>query len=264
MAPSNTSEAAETPRLIAALQNGFQNAVIVVAGGMGGIGKAVCDQAAQLGACVIAASRSGAELDKAELPSRGQIATAKLDVTEPASIRAFADWLKTEAGCLDILVNSAGLTRSVPLGELAHLDDALIDLVTAANHTGVLRLVRDLYPLLRAGHAPVIVNISSVAARTGIGSNIAYVGAKAAVDAISVSLAKALAPSIRVVSIAPSALETDFAKGRPQDFFDKTLRATPLKRLASVDEVADAVLCAARLLPMTTGAVITVDGGRSL
>lgn len=263
MAQSNTSDTM-TPRLIKALQIGFQDTVIVVAGGAGGVGKAVCDQAAQLGARVIAASRSGAALSPARMPARGETTTAHLDITEPHSIAAFANWLAGNGGRLDILVNSAGVTRSVSLQDLQSLDDDLIDLVTAANQTGVLRLIRDLTPLLRQGREPVIVNVSSVAARTGVGSNIAYVGAKAAIDAISVSLAKALAPTIRVVSIAPSALDTDFAKGRPQDFFDKTLRATPLKRLASVEEVADAVLCAARLLPMTTGAVIAVDGGRSL
>jgi 3-oxoacyl-[acyl-carrier protein] reductase len=262
MAQSDTSE--PTPRLIGALQRGFQDATIVVTGGGGGVGKAVCEQAAQLGARVISASRSGASLGQARLPGPGETTTARLDITAPHSISAFANWLTDNGGRLDILVNSAGVTRSVPLAELHRLDDDLIELVTAANHTGVLRLIRDLTPLLRQGRDPVIVNVSSVAARTGIGSNIAYVGAKAAIDAISIALAKALAPAIRVVSIAPSALDTDFAKGRPQDFFEKTLRATPLKRLASVEEVADAVLCAARLLPMTTGAVIAVDGGRSL
>jgi 3-oxoacyl-[acyl-carrier protein] reductase len=252
------------PRLITALRQGFDDAVVVVAGGSGSVGRAVCEQAAELGARVISASRSGATLEKATAPAAGQIASARLDVTDPHTIRDFAIWLGGAVGRVDILVNSAGVTLSVPLRDLARLDDDLIDLVMTSNGTGILRLIRDLTPLLQTGRAPVIVNISSVAARTGVGSNIAYVGAKAAMDAMSVSLAKTLAPSIRVVSVAPSALDTDFAKGRGAGFLEKTIRATPAARLATVDEVADAVICAARLLPMTTGATIFVDGGRHL
>jgi 3-oxoacyl-[acyl-carrier protein] reductase len=125
-------------------------------------------------------------------------------------------------------------------------------------------VIRDLTPVLRAGVDPCVVNVSSVAARTGVGSNIAYVGAKAAMDAMTVSLAKALAPEIRLLSVAPSALETDFVQGRGRDFIDRTIAATPLGRLATPTEVANAILVAARLLTMTTGTTIYVDGGRHL
>jgi len=247
------------------LSTSFDGAIAVVTGGAGGVGAAVVRQLVAQGARVVAASRSGDALDSGRAaPARGEAITATLDLTEPASIRAFADWAEVVLGRVDILVNSAGVTRSVPLDQIDQLDDALIDLVMTSNATGVIRLIRDLRPSLDRGEQPCIVNISSVAARTGVGSNIAYIGAKAAMDGVTKALAKALAPRIRVLGVAPSALDTPFAKGRGQDFIDRTVAATPLGRLATTTEVANAVLCAARLLTATTGVVIAVDGGRHL
>ena len=247
------------------LSTGFDGATAVVTGGAGGVGAAVVRQLVVQGARVVVASRNGDALDPGRAaPACGEAITAALDLTDPVSIRAFADWAGTVVGRIDILVNSAGVTRSVPLDQIDQLDDALIDLVMTSNATGVIRLIRDLRPLLDRGEKPCIVNISSVAARTGVGSNIAYIGAKAAMDGVTKALAKALAPRIRVLGVAPSALDTPFAKGRGQDFIDRTVAATPLGRLATTTEVANAVLCAARLLTATTGVVIAVDGGRHL
>jgi 3-oxoacyl-[acyl-carrier protein] reductase len=160
-----------------------------------------------------------------------------------------------------MLVNAGGTSRQAPLPDL---EDTLIESVFATNATGPLKLIRRLAPLLRQGTVPVVVNISSVAARTGLGSNIAYGGAKAAMDAMMLALAKALAPEVRTVSISPSALDTPFAAGRGPDFTARTIAATPLGRLATVEEVATAALLVAAGLSFTTGAVIPVDGGRSL
>lgn len=247
-----------------ALLDGFAHCLALVVGGAGGIGAAVTTRMADLGARVVVASRSAPWSDDLALPASGRVVAQRLDITDPASILNFAAWITARSPGLDILVNSAGVTRSVPMRDLGALDDETIDLVLDSNASGPLRLIRALAPNLRRGRDPVIVNVSSVAARTGIGSNIAYVGAKAALDAMSVALAKALAPEIRVVNVAPSALETDFVKGRTRDFLDRTIALTPLGRLATPGEVANAILCAARLLTMTTGTTIFVDGGRHL
>lgn len=247
---------------LADLMRGFAGARMIVVGGRGGVGAAVVQQASDLGARVIAASRSG-EGDWLA-PANGQSVHALLDLANPASIGTFAARTAEQFGAIDILVITAGQTRSVALADLAALDDALIDLVFESNVIGPLRLARDLAPLLRAGRDPVIVNVSSVAARTGQGSNIAYGAAKAAMNTVMVSLAKALAPEVRTVSIAPSALDTPFAAGRGPDFIERTIAATPLARLATVEEVANAVLAAARLLTATTGGIVHVDGGRHL
>lgn len=244
------------------LLRGFSGARVVVVGGSGGVGAAVVAQACDLGARVVTASRQGAADWSA--PDQGHSVHARIDLTDPASIHNFVQRAALELGAIDILVTAAGITQSVPITDLDGLDDALIDAVFQSNAMGPLRLARDLAPLLRTGTDPVFVNVSSVAARTGQGSNIAYGAAKAAMDTAMISLAKALAPDVRTVSIAPSALDTPFARGRGPEFITRTVAATPLGRLASVTEVANAVLAAARLLTATTGVTIYVDGGRHL
>ncbi|ODT89983.1 MAG: hypothetical protein ABS78_01065 [Phenylobacterium sp. SCN 70-31] len=237
----------------------------MIVGGAGGIGVEVAEQLRALGARVVSASRRGPEPDVVQAPREdGDLVAVGVDLTRPATILALAAWVEREFGGLDILVNTAGMTRSVPLRAIEQLDDDTIDEVVTSNASGVLRIIRDLTPALRRGHAPCVVNVSSVAARTGVGSNVAYVGAKAAMDAMTIALAKALAPEIRFVNVAPSALDTDFAKGRGPEFIARTIAATPLGRLATPREVANAVLAGARLLIMTTGSTIYVDGGRHL
>jgi 3-oxoacyl-[acyl-carrier protein] reductase len=109
-----------------------------------------------------------------------------------------------------------------------------------------------------------VVNISSIAGATGMGSNIAYCASKAALDAMTKSLARALAPDIRVVSVSPGLVDTEFVKGLDQAWRDEQAARTPLKRLATPAEIGAAVLAVATLLPYTNGCIIPVDGGRPL
>jgi len=247
----------------ALLESGFRDAVMVVMGGRGGIGGEVVRQAASLGARVVIGSSSAGE-ETLTAPAAGETATLRVDIRDSNSVAHFFGEIERAIGRIDILVNSAGASRQIPLRRLDLLTDELIDDVFASNAVGVLKTIREAAPLLKAGRDPVIVNVTSVAARTGGGSNLAYVGAKASVEAMSIGLAKALAPEIRVVSVAPSALDTGFVRDRGADFFDATIKATPLARLTSLPEVANAILCAARILTATTGVSIAVDGGRHL
>jgi len=250
---------------LAALGEGFRDAVVVVVGGRGGIGREVVRQSLELGARVIVVSGStGAlQLDRDEFERTRQV-VLQADIRESQDLRRLAAEIDAAVGRVDVLVNSAGSSVQVPLRALERLTDDVITEVFQSNAIGVLTTIRELVPLLRKGRDPVIVNVGSVAAWTGQGSNLAYVGAKAAVEAMSIGLAKALAPGIRVIGVAPSALETDFVKGRGTEFLDATIAATPLRRLTTVTEVASAVLCAARVLTATTGVNIAVDGGRHL
>ncbi len=107
-----------------------------------------------------------------------------------------------------------------------------------------------------------IVNVASVAGSTGVGSSMAYAAAKAGVIAMTKSLARALAPEIRVNAISPGLIRTHFA-GRPNSSSDFTAEemATPLKRLATVDECAEVALFLASSATAITGQTILVDGG---
>jgi NAD(P)-dependent dehydrogenase (short-subunit alcohol dehydrogenase family) len=110
----------------------------------------------------------------------------------------------------------------------------------------------------------VVVNISSIAARTAMGSNVMYCASKAALDNMTQSLARALAPAVRVVSVSPGLVDTDFVKSLDPGWRDTQAARTALGRLAAPDEVAGAVIAAVRDLTFTTGCVLAVDGGRPL
>jgi 3-oxoacyl-[acyl-carrier protein] reductase len=124
-----------------------------------------------------------------------------------------------------------------------------------------VRAFRRLLHLTRSG---LVINISSIAGATGMGSNVAYCASKAALDAMTKSLARALAPEIRVVSVSPGLVDTEFVKGLDQRWRDEQAARTPLKRLATPAEIGAAVLAVATLLPYSNGCIIAVDGGRPL
>jgi 3-oxoacyl-[acyl-carrier protein] reductase len=110
----------------------------------------------------------------------------------------------------------------------------------------------------------VVINISSIAARTAMGSNIMYCASKAALDNMTQSLARALAPAVRVISVAPGLVDTEFVKSLDPQWRDAQAERTPLGRLAAPEDVAAAVVVAVRDLKFTTGCILSVDGGRPL
>ncbi len=238
----------------------------LVTGATGGLGKAIAAGLAAAGARVaLGYNRAGAEAEAlaATLPGNGHLPLCA-PVTDSAALSEAAGRIMAEFGGLDILVNCAGITRFCPHGDLEALDDAIINDILAVNVRGVIACTRAMRPMLDATGRGVIVNISSIAARTAMGSNIAYCASKAAVDNLTMSLARALAPKIRVLSVAPGLVDTEFVKALSQDWRDEQAARTPLGDLARPEHVADAVVAAAGLLTYSTGTVIAVDGGRPL
>jgi 3-oxoacyl-[acyl-carrier protein] reductase len=185
-------------------------------------------------------------------------------VTDSAALALAAAKVGEAYGCLDLLVNCAGITRFVPHDDLDGLDDSLIDDILAVNVRGVIASTRAMLPLLRAAPSSLIVNISSIAATTAMGSNIAYCASKAAVDNLTRSLARALAPAVRVVSVAPGLVDTEFVKQLDEGWRNDQAARTPLNRLARPEEIGSAVVAAATSLSFMTGAIIPIDGGRPL
>jgi 3-oxoacyl-[acyl-carrier protein] reductase len=116
--------------------------------------------------------------------------------------------------------------------------------------------------MARTGDA-LVINVSSTAAVTAMGSNVMYCASKAALDNMTKSLARALAPTIRVVSLAPGLVDTDFIKKMDPGWRDEQAARTPLGRLASPEEIGRAALAIVSM-SFTTGAIIPVDGGRPL
>jgi 3-oxoacyl-[acyl-carrier protein] reductase len=212
----------------------LEGKVAVVTGGAGGIGSAIVRMLATAGASVVVGyngSGTAAAALAASMPGDGHRA-APARVTETASLQGLAAEVEAAFGRLDILVNCAGTTRFVPHGDLEALDDALIDRILAVNVRGVIAATRAFRPLLARGGGGLVVNISSIAAVTAMGSNIAYCASKAAVDNLTRSLARALAPDIRVVSVSPGLVDTEFVKGLDEGWRNHQAALTPLGRLS--------------------------------
>ena len=246
--------------------------VAVVTGGAGGIGEAICLGLARAGCTVVVGYNSSQgpaeELVRRLAPATLPHTALKCPVTDSAALAAMAAEVATRYGRCDLLVNCAGTTRFVPHAQLDELDDALIDQILATNVRGPFAAVRALHALLATpkthGRTGLVVNISSIAAVTAMGSNVMYCASKAAVNNMTQSLARALAPAVRVLSVSPGLADTEFVKSMDQGWRDEQAMRTPLKRLALPEEVAAAVVAAATHLTFTTGAVIPVDGGRPL
>jgi 3-oxoacyl-[acyl-carrier protein] reductase len=247
----------------------MKHPVAVVTGGAGGIGAAVCEALAGAGFRVVVGyhrSADAAAALAARLPGAGHRALAA-PVTDSAALARLADRLREHYGRADVLVNCAGTTRFVPHADLDALDDALADEILATNVRGPFAATRALLPLLKKSDLPggaVVVNISSIAAVTAMGSNVMYCASKAALDNMSKSLARALAPRVRVLSVSPGLVDTEFVKSLDAHWRDEQAARTPLGRLAAPAEVGRAVLAAVRDMTFTTGCVIAVDGGRPL
>lgn len=125
-------------------------------------------------------------------------------------------------------------------------------------------MIRAFRPLLEQADSATIVNISSIAARTGVGSSLAYLAAKGGLDALTIALAKVLAPKIRVFSVSPAGVDTDFVPNRSRDQLQKVAERLPLARITAPDDVARAVIACIVHLTSSTGIVVPVDEGRHL
>ncbi|WLI04505.1 SDR family NAD(P)-dependent oxidoreductase [Pseudomonas sp. FP597] len=242
--------------------------VAVVSGGAGGIGVEICRKLAASGATVVVGYNSsrGQALQLLETlaDTGGAHCALPMPVTDSAALAVMASEVEARYGRCDVLVNCAGTTRFVPHEDMDGLDDELFDRIFATNVRGAFAMVRALRTLLQRSDDGVVVNISSIAAVSAMGSNVAYCASKAALDNMTRSLARALAPSVRVVSVSPGLADTEFVKSLDRSWRDEQADRTPLKRLAWPHEVADAVLAVISQLTFTTGAIIPVDGGRPL
>ena len=109
-----------------------------------------------------------------------------------------------------------------------------------------------------------MINVSSISAFTGSGSNIAYCASKAAIDTMTMSLARVFGPKIRFLSDSPAAVATDFVKGRDRAALEIISSKTPLKRVVEPEDVALSIMACITHLKTATGTKIVVDGGRHL
>jgi 3-oxoacyl-[acyl-carrier protein] reductase len=204
----------------------------------------------------------------------GDVVVVQGDVSRDEDCRkiaaAAAPW-----GRLDVLVNNAGTTKHVPHDNLDGLSSEDFQRLFGVNAIGPFQMVRAARSLLEAGakasgRASSVVNISSVAGISGIGSSVAYAASKGALNTMTLSLARALAPLIRVNAVCPGYIDTPwFTKGRGVEgaakVRDAVIAKVPLKRASTAEEVA-ALVCflATSQSGNMTGEVVRMDAGLHL
>jgi len=240
--------------------------VAVVTGAGTGMGRAIAELFARHGAKVVvnyASSRDAAVHVVEAIQAEGGSAIAVgADVSKEAEAIELMAAAEREYGRIDYLVNNAGWSTRIPHAQLNDLTDEIWDRTLNVNLRGVFYCVRAAVPFLKQHAGSSIVNVSSVASISGQGSSIAYAASKAGVVTMTKSLARALAPGIRVNVVLPGFVRTRFA-GWPQESFDAAEKITPLRQLAGVEDVAEAALFFAAVAKSTTGESLVVDGGMS-
>lgn len=256
---------------------------VLVTGGAGEIGSAICRKFAENNYSVIVTYNSNKEkaeklLAELKLISERETIYRESSIenvehgifhaptTEQDKVATLKQFVLEKYGKLDVLVNNAGITTPVKHEDLDALSDEWIDKIMQINFRGGFAMVRAFKDLLLKSteETALVVNISSIAGIYGIGSNVAYCASKSAVDSMTRSLARALAPKIRVVSVSPGFVEGEYTKNFDSAFLKNQMDNTPLERFANGNDVANAVFAVATQLTFSTGNIITVDGGRLL
>jgi len=239
--------------------------VAVITGGGTGIGRASALALAKDGYdIVVNYSKSAAEANAtvAELKKAGVQAIA---VQGDVSNREQAEKLVAQAldkfGRIDVLVNSAGMTRFVPYPNLDDLDDELWDRIVKVNVMGAFYTSRAAArDMVKRGDGAIVM-VASIAGYGTNASSIPYAVSKGAMITLTKTLARALAPKVRVNAVAPGVVETRWV-GDNEDFKAAGRAATPLGRNAQAEDVAAAVRYLAVDATFVTGQVHNVDGGR--
>lgn len=241
----------------------------VITGGGTGVGRATALQLAKLGCHVVvnySRSKDEAEETAAEARQSGVDALAvRANVANDADCRRLLDEAAERMGGVDILVNSAGTTRFIGARDLDAVDEAVWSEIMSVNVQGAFQCMRAAFPWMEQRGAGEIVSVSSVAAFTGAGSSIPYSVSKAALNCLTVSMAKTLAPKVRVNAVAPGFITGRWLEQglgeRYEMVRDAQAKGNPLGRVCDPQDVAEAILSLVTGSDLVTGQVLAVDGG---
>jgi NAD(P)-dependent dehydrogenase (short-subunit alcohol dehydrogenase family) len=247
--------------------------VCVITGSSSGIGAATAQLFAARGwnVCVnYSKDPRPAELVAESCRAAGaDVMVQRADVSEDQQCLELARAVSQQLGRCDCLVNNAGATKFVALGHLDGLSAEDFQRIYAVNVIGAFQMTRALVPLLQQQPQASVVNVSSIASRNAIGSSIAYMASKGALNSMTVALAKALGPKIRVNAVLPGMVDSRWLRdGLGAERFTKAQENyeanSTLASLVKPEEVAEAVFFFAAGALQTTGELLLADGGRFL
>jgi 3-oxoacyl-[acyl-carrier protein] reductase len=244
---------------------------VLVTGSGTGVGAAAALAFARRGYDVLVNySRSEAEARAVESACREAGADALVaqgDVSEDAACRRLVQAAVDRWGRLDVLVNNAGITTFAG-ADWEKLDAMAFQRIFAVNLVGPFQMIRAAAPHLKAARGAV-VNVSSIAGALGIGSSVPYVASKGALNSMTLHLARALAPEVRVNAVCPGLITTRwFPRGIGEEAYQKLKGSyeagTPLGTACTPEDVAEAILWLADGARTVTGELLLLDSGTHL
>lgn len=244
----------------------LKDKVAIVTGGGTGIGRAASLALAKRGVAVaVNYSRSQAEAEETAqliVSEGGRAIAVRADVSKDREVRAMVEDVAGRFGTVDLLVNNASITRHISFDDLEAATEEVWDELYGVNVKGMFFCARAVAPYMKANKQGAIVNLGSIAGQTGLGSSLPYAVSKAAVHGLTKSLARALAPDIRVNCVVPGAVATRWWAGKEEQM----KRLAPnllLQRIAAPEDIAQ-LICAALEQEAMTGQMITADSGQTL
>jgi len=243
-------------------RNELDGKVAIVTGSSSGIGEEIARRLSDLGANVVVNSANSVNAGQQVAKS---LSTKSLyiqaDISDQEAGQQLIDKTISEFGQLDILINNAGWTTLVAHHDLDSLTDEIFEKTFDVNVFGTWWLTKAAIPHLKKSKDGNIVNITSIAGVRPVGSSIAYAMTKAALNHMTILLAKSCGP-VRVNAVAPGLVETPWTSDW-QAQHDNVARVAPLKRSATPQDCAEATIALIRN-KHATGQIFVVDGGLTL
>jgi NAD(P)-dependent dehydrogenase (short-subunit alcohol dehydrogenase family) len=234
--------------------------VALVTGATRGLGRAIAGAFSDSGADVIVVSRKAQACERTAAELDGRAVPYPCHVGHWDELDALVDFAYSQFGRVDVLVNNAGL--SPVYDRLSEVTEALFDKVVDVNLKGPFRLASLVGERMAAADGGSIISVSSTGAVRPTSDIVPYAAAKAGVNAMTVGLAHAFGPKVRVNAIMPGPFLTSIAAGWDMERFGEQARTFPLRRAGDASEIVGAALyLAGDASSYTTGTVLTVDGG---
>ena len=259
----------------------YTGKVVIVTGAGGGLGRCHALEFARRGAKVVvndlggSVDGSGGSSEAADKvveeikAAGGEAMSNGSSVTDDAGVANMVSQTMDAYGRIDVLVNNAGVTRFAHQKDLAALNAADFEHIMSVNVTGSYQMTRAAVPDLEKSDCAAVVNVSSHSGISGIGSSMAYAASKGALNTMTLSLARNLAPSIRVNAVCPGFVDTKWLSGKLSDealaaFKEKVAAVSPLQTIVTPADVADAVCWLGLKARSVTGQLLVIDGGTHL